>query len=90
MGAEVLAWLADLSTLPPLHHVIDFIPVWATVHNQLDSMMFLMLYYTNFQSILLINGVHDSDEARRLLGHKAWLRGSDYATVLGPSAPHYV
>ena len=26
--------------------------------------------------------MHVSDEARRLLGHKAWLRGSDYATVL--------
>ena len=26
--------------------------------------------------------MHVSDEARRLLGHKAWLHGSDYATVL--------
>ena len=26
--------------------------------------------------------MHDLDEARRQLGHMAWLRGSDYATVL--------
>ena len=42
-GSEVLAWLADLSTLPPIHRS-HFIPAWATVHNRLDSMMFLMLY----------------------------------------------
>ena len=45
-------------------------------------MMFLMHYLTNLQSFLLIKGVHDSDEARQLRGHKEWLRGLDYATVL--------
>ena len=27
-----------------LRPAADFIPVWATVHNQIDSMMFLMFY----------------------------------------------
>ena len=76
-----MAWLADRSTLPPIHYLISS-PSGGRCTNNLTpwcSWCFIRLVY---DPSYCLTRCTDSDKTRRLLCYEAWLRGSDCATVL--------